>query len=173
MIAQAAIALIISLAAGAALAQSHQPYAGLQARPIKALSAEQIADLQAGRGMSLALAAELNGYPGPLHVIELADQLSLNPAQRTRMQQLFDQMKKETIAIGQRLIAQEEALDRQFADRKITQTALVTTTAAAAHLRYHLLAAEILMPAQMQRYAQLRGYHGDTKSPPQHPRSHR
>jgi hypothetical protein len=56
----------ISLTVGNVVAaQSTRPYAGLQARPIKSLSAEQIADLKAGRGMSLALAAELNGYPGP------------------------------------------------------------------------------------------------------------
>ena len=42
------------------------PYAGMQSRPIKALSEQQVADLQAGRGMGLALAAELNGYPGLL-----------------------------------------------------------------------------------------------------------
>jgi len=53
------------------------PYEGMQARPIKALSAEQIADLRAGRGMSLALAAELNGYPGPRHILELGEQLGL------------------------------------------------------------------------------------------------
>ena len=46
------------------------PYAGLETRTIKALSEQQIADLRAGRGMALALAAEVNGYPGPLHVIE-------------------------------------------------------------------------------------------------------
>jgi hypothetical protein len=44
-----------------ASAQSPQPYAGMQTRPIKALSDQQIADLRAGRGMGLALAAELNG----------------------------------------------------------------------------------------------------------------
>ena len=36
-----------------------------------------MADLRAGRGMGLALAAELNGYPGPAHVLELADKLDL------------------------------------------------------------------------------------------------
>ena len=41
--------------------QPAQPYAGMQTRQIKALSAEQIADLKAGRGMGLAMAAELNG----------------------------------------------------------------------------------------------------------------
>ena len=38
--------------------------------------------------MSLALAAELNGYPGPLHVLELADRLGLSAEQRGKVQQL-------------------------------------------------------------------------------------
>ena len=176
------MALVATLAASGALAQSHQPYAGLQSRSVKALSTEQIADLRAGRGMGLALSAELNGYPGPLHVIELADQLVLNADQRARMQQLFQQMKDETIGIGHRLIAQEEELDRQFADRKITSASLTASTAAigqtqaalrAAHLRYHLLAAEVLTLSQMQRYAELRGYQGEAKSTPHRPGHHR
>ena len=52
----------------AAVANAQTPYAGMQTRPIKALSEQQVADLGAGRGMGLALAAELNGYPGPSHV---------------------------------------------------------------------------------------------------------
>jgi hypothetical protein len=60
--------LCLAAAPGVATAQHHQNYAGLQARAIKALSDQQIADLRAGRGMGLALAAELNGFPGPLHV---------------------------------------------------------------------------------------------------------
>jgi hypothetical protein len=62
------------------------PYAGLEQRPIKALSAQQIADLKAGRGMGLALAAELNGFPGPLHVLELAAGLELTDEQRTKVE---------------------------------------------------------------------------------------
>ena len=58
----AAAVAILALASSAAPAQS--PYAGMQSRSIKALSAQQIDDLRAGRGMGLALAAELNGYPG-------------------------------------------------------------------------------------------------------------
>ena len=51
-------------------------------REVKALSAEQMTALAAGRGMGSALAAELNGYPGPLHVLELADPLGLSEGQR-------------------------------------------------------------------------------------------
>ena len=73
-----AMTVALVLIAGSSLAQSYQPYAGLQSRPMKALSEQQIADLRAGRGMTMALPAELNGYPGPLHVIELADALALS-----------------------------------------------------------------------------------------------
>jgi hypothetical protein len=70
-----AAATVLALCGPAAAQHQHgnAPYAGLQQRPVKALSEQQVADLRAGRGMGLALAAELNGYPGPLHVIELAD----------------------------------------------------------------------------------------------------
>src|ERR1700730_19030016 len=102
-----------------AIAQ-HQPYAGMQARPIKALSDQQIADLRSGRGMGLALASELNGYPGPSHLLELADKIGLSDAQRNSARSMFEVKKAETIPIGERLIAQEAALDKLFVDHAIT-----------------------------------------------------
>ena len=107
--------LLLIAFAPAALAQSQQPYAGLEGRSIKALSEQQIADLRAGRGMGLALAAELNGYPGPLHVLEFANDLDLTSQQRAKVQELFAAMKAEAIPLGERLIAQEVDLDKQFA----------------------------------------------------------
>src|SRR6478735_3606385 len=83
------------------------PYAGLEARPLKALSEQQIAELGAGRGMGLALAAELNGYPGPSHVLELADRLELTTDQRASIKALFDSMKAEALSLGARVIEQE------------------------------------------------------------------
>jgi hypothetical protein len=56
----------------------------MQTRAIKALSEWQVSDLSAGRGMGLAMAAELNGYAGPSHVLELADKLELSSDQRGR-----------------------------------------------------------------------------------------
>src|SRR5918993_5796993 len=117
------LALAPLLSAGAALAETApapQPYAGLQSRAVKALSEQEIADLRAGRGMGLALPAELNGYPGPLHVLELADALRLTDAQRSRAETLLEEMKAETIPLGERIIAEETALDRLFADQTIT-----------------------------------------------------
>ena len=143
------------------------PYSGLEVRAIKALSDQQIADLRAGRGMGLALAAELNGYPGPLHVVELAERLDLTGAQRSRMKALYDAMKNETVALGERLIQREVDLDRLFATRTATRANLVEATSAisatqaelrAAHLRYHLFTVEVLTPEQVARYNEARGY---------------
>jgi len=173
----AAAVTILVLSSSAALAQS--PYAGMQTRPIKALSAQQIDDLKAGRGMGLALAAELNGYPGPAHVLELSEKLALSPEQNERIQKLFESMKAESTPIGARLIEQESALDQQFASRSITPDALkkATTQIGAtqaelrnAHLKYHLEMALILSPDQMKQYAELRGYTSD--APAGHHRMH-
>jgi hypothetical protein len=162
-----ALVAVTGLTIGNVAAQSTRPYAGLQTRPIKALPAEQIADLKAGRGMSLALAAELNGYPGPRHVLELGEQLGLTDRQRVDVQRLFDQMTAEVVPIGEKLISQEAELDRLFARRVVTPSSLDSATAAIgatqaklrnAHLKYHLLTSGLLTAAQMQRYSQLRGY---------------
>jgi hypothetical protein len=145
------------------------PYAGMQARSIKALSDQQIADLRAGHGMGLALAAELNGYPGPSHLLEVADRIGLSEAQRTDARSLFEAMKAETIPIGERLIAQEAALDKLFADHVITPEKLSAATAEigatqsqlrAAHLKYHLSTVAMLQPSQIEQYSALRGYDG-------------
>src|SRR4051812_41686823 len=82
---------------GAAFAQT--PYAGMQMRSIKALSDQQIAELRAGRGMGLALAAELNGYPGPSHLIELAEKIDLSDVQLNAARGMFEAMRAETIPI--------------------------------------------------------------------------
>jgi len=159
---------------GVAVAQS--PYAGLQARPIKALSEQQIADLRAGRGMGLALPAELNGYPGPMHVLELAGPLALSDAQRAAVERQFEAMKVESIPIGERLIEQEAVLDQLFAARTATADNVAAAVAAIAetqgalrnaHLRYHLTTLALLQTDQVERYARLRGY-GDGN-----PRPHR
>jgi hypothetical protein len=152
---------------GLAMAEVQQPYAGMQTRSVKALSPTQIEDLRAGRGMGLALAAELNGYPGPAHVLELAGDLSLRADQRERIAALFAAMKAETVAIGEKLIAQEAALDRLFADKTVTVDKLAALTAEigatqgalrAAHLKYHLTTLDVLSGEQVRQYDVLRGY---------------
>jgi Spy/CpxP family protein refolding chaperone len=155
---------------GSAFAADEAPYAGWDGRAIKAFSAEQIDDLRTGRGMGLALPAELNGYPGPRHVLDLADQLELTAGQHAEAQRMFDAMRAQAILLGAQVIAGEAALDRLFA----TGTASDAATLAAAvevgrlqgalrahHLRQHIAMRDVLSPHQLMRYRQLRGYAAD------------
>jgi hypothetical protein len=156
---------MLLLASASVFAQT--PYAGMQTRSIKALSEQQVSDLRAGRGMGLALAAELNGYPGPSHVLEFADKLELTMDQRAKVTALFNSMKADAEPLGSKLIAQEAELDRLFASRPVTPKNLKVSTAAIAvtqgelreaHLKYHLATADVLSAGQMRKYAELRGY---------------
>ncbi len=163
------------------LAQGHAPYAEMRDRAIKALSEQQIADLKAGRGMGLALPAELNGYPGPMHVLEFADALALTGEQRQRTNELYRSMKNEAVPLGERLIENETVLERLFASRAITPANLNTTTQDIArlqgqlretHLKYHLAMMDLLSPQQILRYRQLRGYDQSSPSHQPHKRHH-
>jgi len=164
----ALLALILAATPVAAdSAHQHSPYAGEEARDIKALSPEEIADLNAGRGMGLALAAELNGYPGPRHVLDLASELQLTVGQKRRTGALFEAMRRETSALGAQVIEAERALDRLFADKQATpetvaaateQAGAVGAKLRAAHLRYHLAMMDVLSAEQVAAYNHLRGY---------------
>jgi hypothetical protein len=125
--------------------------------------------------MGLALPAELNGYPGPVHLLELGDRIDLSPEQKTAIQRLFDSMKAEAVPLGERLIEQEAALDRLFAGHTATVATIADAVAAIgetqgrlrnAHLKYHLSTVALLQPDQIERYRALRGY--DDAQPVQH-----
>lgn len=143
------------------------PYTGMQEREIKALSDTDLADLRAGRGMGLALAAELNRYPGPMHALEHADALGLDASQRARLSALMNAMRADAIAAGVRVIEQERALDRLFASATATPESVRAATALVAaaqgelraiHLVTHIAARTMLTPPQLVRYDVLRGY---------------
>lgn len=159
--------VLASLVAPIAAQTPANPYAGLADRQIKSLSSQQIADLRAGRGMGLAIAAELNGFPGPMHALELADKLDLSPTQRETFEGLIGRMKADAVPLGERLIAQETALDRQFSERTVTAATLEQSVAAIgvtqaalrhAHLKYHLATIGVLTQRQIGEYRKLRGY---------------
>lgn len=159
-------ALALLMASGAALAQT-SPYAGQEARPIKALSDEELAGLAQGRGAGFAKAAELNGYPGPMHVIELSDGLALTPGQHSASQALMQGHKARARELGARLIDAERALDRLFAERTADAAAVDAATRRvgelqaalrAEHLKTHLEQTALLSPRQIERYQVLRGY---------------
>jgi len=150
------------------------PYAGQESRGIKALSQDEVDGYLAGKGMGFAKAAELNGFPGPAHVLALAKELHLSPVQRTATEALFAEMSEKARGLGQALVAKESELDQLFASKTITSTQLESELRAigalhaqirGAHLQAHLAQTAILTPEQLTNYVKLRGYAATVEQP--------
>ena len=159
-----------------AFAQEHghnhggKPYAGFEAREIKSLSDQDIAELRRGGGWGLALPAELNGLPGPAHLLELQEELALSRDQIAAITLLFEEMQTEAIAAGERFIAAEAAVSAAFEDAAVSHEELSSLLATAAearaalrlvHLSRHLATPALLTDEQVRRYSVLRGYSDD------------
>ena len=143
------------------------PYAGQQGNSIRGLTEAEIASFREARGMGLARPADINSYPGPIHVLELSDALSLNTEQREAMESLYDQMRREAVSLGEEFLAQYGALESAFRDRTVTTDILNRHAAElgriegrlrATHLKYHLLTTGLLTQEQIAEYGRLRGY---------------
>lgn len=167
----------------AASAQEAKPQGsvGEERRELKSLSAEEIEQLLQGHGMGLAKAAELNHYPGPRHVLDMAAQLQLTPEQSAQTKATFDRMRDEAVRLGGQIVEREKALDDLFAKGDIDASKLQTATAEiarlqgtlrAAHLAAHLEMRRILSPAQIKKYDELRGYATDKQTPAGHNHRH-
>lgn len=159
---------VLACGAGkAASADTASPYAGQETRAIKSLSHDDIAELRRGGGWGLAKAAELNGMPGPAHLLELKDQIGLDQGQVTAIEALFAEMQKAAIETGARLIDLEENLEAGFRDRTITEATLEEKLSEIAdthrelrfiHLNTHLKTLPLLGSHQTAMYNSLRGY---------------
>lgn len=161
------LALSMIIAVDVALAAQSSPHGASQERTVKALSPQQIEDYLEGRGMGMARAAELNGYPGPRHVLELADELDLTPDQLAETNRLFSEMRRSAIELGKAIVAREADLDELFASGTASEAALREITLAlgrlngqlrAHHLSYHLAMRDVLGPDQVRTYQRLRGH---------------
>ena len=148
-------------------AAGKRPYTGMETRKIKALSEARIEGLLSGKGIGYALAAELNKYPGPRHVLDMAETLGLSDQQKNKIQILFDGMQAEAVALGRMIVDKEAALDRAFADAKIDPVSLEAMVAAIArregqlrtvHLTTHLEMKSVLSSQQVMLYDRSRGY---------------
>jgi hypothetical protein len=172
MRARTLIAAALLALPGAAYSQGHDhaghsEHAGKQAREIKALDPSAVEEYRTGAGMGLALAAELNSYPGPRHVLELATELALTEPQRAETQRIFERMQREAVALGEQIIGLEQQLDQRFAHRHIDESVLTDLTGSiavlngrlrAVHLLAHLQVTALLSDEQVSRYDVLRGY---------------
>ena len=142
-------------------------YAGEEKRAIKSLSEADIEELENGKGWGLAKAAELNGMPGPAHVLEMKDEIALSTSQVGAIEDLYKKMKQEAIPLGLELIELERALNNRFANKTITFELLGVLLESIAqvhkklryvHLSAHLKTPNILTPEQIALYNKLRGY---------------
>jgi hypothetical protein len=161
VIATALVALALPAAA------QDRPYAGQQDRAVSTLSADDIGALRAGEGWGLAKPAELNGVPGPAHVLELADELALTDTQHREIRAIFERMQAAAIEAGEAYIAAEQALDAGFVNGEMTPQRLSERLDASAralaalrqvHLSAHLETAPLLTRHQTMTYNRLRGY---------------
>lgn len=150
----------------------HSPYAGQEVRRIKALSQNDIEGLLAGAGTpfgGMAKPAELNGYPGPRHVLDAYDagEFQLSNEQHEQIEALYEEMRSEAIELGENIIDIENEIDDAFTGKTITNSFLQEKVKESAdlygqlrfvHLKYHLSMVEILTPQQVEQYNELRGY---------------
>lgn len=147
--------------------QANAQYAGEQKRSIKALSDDMIDGYRMGRGMGMAKAAELNHYPGPMHILDMKAKLQLTSEQISQLQAIFEIMHTEAVSNGNRLIDEEQALDDIFA-KGVADSSMVQSLTARigelhakirfAHLNAHVKAQKILSKEQIALYDQERGY---------------
>lgn len=165
------LTIFISIVPIAVSSQSQKSkYVGQETRDIKSLSDSDREELSKGQGWGLAKAAELNGVPGPAHVLELKQEISLDPEQVTKIKRLYQDMKNRAIPLGIKFIELERVLNNHFADRSITDEKLHESLEQIAqtqkqlryvHLSMHLKTADLLTREQIDLYNKLRGYSSD------------
>jgi Spy/CpxP family protein refolding chaperone len=152
----------------------HQPAGGHQHgagatqdhhRAVEACLAEFEKVVGEGRGFGMAFAADQNGYPGPMHVLELKDRLKLTADQEARVQALMTAMFGESRPKSARLLEAEARLRRLFADGAAdaaTVRAAVQAVEQArsevrlVHLLTHLRTRDILTEEQRRIYHEAR-----------------
>lgn len=163
------------------LASEQAPYAGEEQRRIKSLSAQEIESLRNGSGMGLAKLAELNHFPGPKHVLEVAGELELSPSQLASTEALYEEMLADAVALGKDILLAESRLDQDFTEKIISsgtlESALLEIGTLRARLRYvhleaHLRQQKLLTSEQIQKYDELRGYRGAAHDHSEHSKNH-
>lgn len=163
--------------------KSRSEYQGQEAREIKSLSERDIEALQRGAGWGLARAAELNGVPGPAHVLELQKPLNLSEMQIDEIQQVWQDMNTAARKQGLVYIRAEQEIEHFFKEGKqdkkrlsalLQNSALSLADLRKIHLVAHLKTRPLLTKHQIMMYNKLRGYGGGTyqQQSPQHRKGH-
>lgn len=147
--------------------RSVSPYVAQMASTVRGLSEQEIADLATGAGMGYARPAELNGYPGPLHVLELAEDLALTEAQEDAVRGIRADMLAKAVPLGQRYLELYAELEKRFREGDMDSAAVADHSARlgdldgelrTVHLSAHLTTRDVLTQHQRFEYDRLRGY---------------
>lgn len=116
-------------------------------------------------GAGQAKYAEMNGYPGPKHVLDLGAKLGITEDQRRAVQALYEDMAKRAKELGKQIVRIEEELNAAFADGLISEKAVrddceeigrLRGKLRAVHLTAHLKCKSVLTEKQNALYRQLR-----------------
>ena len=147
-------------------AAAHAAEAAREGTGIPALSEAQAASYLDGSAMWHASVAELNHYPSPRRVLELAEALELTEEQQRATTKLHEETRREAIGLGRELVALEQRLNRIFVWKQATADNIAKTVLDIGTLQTQLrlthLAASIrqkplLTEEQVRRYDELQG----------------
>lgn len=175
------ILAVLVLMSGISVATDQSPYAGEELRSVKSMSSQEIDSLLSGGGMGFAKLAELNHYPGPKHVLELAADLDLTPSQLSETEALYEEMRSSAVVLGEELLDAEMALDEDFSQGAINteslESALLNLGKIRARLRFvhleaHLRQKHLLTTEQIAKYDEIRGYRGAAHDHSKHSKDH-
>ena len=154
---------------GLVLAESkpHQPYAGQEQPSVSSLAAADLNALKKGQGWGLANPAELNGYPGPIHVLKLVERLELIKAQISQVRAIYTKTNANARHISKAFVNSEVEPDALFKTGAATPDAIqralkkslqFRAELRAAHLNTHNKTVQRLTQHQRHLDSQLRRY---------------
>lgn len=133
---------------------------------IRSLPGRDIVALAGGEGGGLAKIADLNGYPGPRHVLDMDAHLNLTTRQREQLRQVMSTMEADAKEVATRYLSALAQLEEdtrqgslsgdQFLKRYRAVEAL-RTELGAVHLITHFKTKDLLTPAQVATYYKPQG----------------
>jgi hypothetical protein len=150
----------------AARTAAHAAEAAREGTGIPALSEALAAGYLDGKAMWQASVAELNHYPSPRRVLELAESLELTEGQRRATTNLHEEARREAIRLGEELVALEQRLNRIFVwnqatadniSRVVLDIGTLQTQLRLTHLVASIRQKPLLTEEQVRRYDELQG----------------
>jgi len=159
--------VFLSIFSVVAMASTGSTYSGQEKREIKSLSKNEISGYLNGKGMGFSKVAELNHFPGPRHVLDLAIELQLSKQQIEKTNILYQAMKIKAKKYGSFLVEKEKEIESLFLAKEVDsikleklakESAEFTAQIRLAHLEAHVSQQQLLTKKQIRKYDDLRGY---------------